>query len=178
MEGKVIRSRLMGVVDPSENEVEVLDKVLALLRCFMKDALIISGRYAHGLGRNEVTASDMKASLMYCARTFFERSDHELQEMLESEKQAMMEEDDEEDDEEDYEEDDEEDDEENDEESDSRETLRENEGACEPGESTRPEITAQDKNLVRHVDSVVSAWSMWEPTDPVHQLIKRAIDNT
>ena len=36
----------------------------------------------------------------------------------------------------------------------------------------------QCQRLVVHVDMICNSWSNWEPVDPVHCLIKRAIDNT
>ena len=47
-------------------------------------------------------------------------------------------------------------------------------------EPTEPPVVADaaDLTLVRHVDAIAPTWHLWNPEDPVHQLIKRAIDNT
>ena len=35
-----------------------------------------------------------------------------------------------------------------------------------------------DPRLVTHVERIVETWPLWKPEDPVHALIKRAIDDT
>ena len=46
----------------------------------------------------------------------------------------------------------------------------------EDGEEEEPDPS--DVQLSRNVDTVVEHWHLWTPDDPVHALIKRAIDNT
>ena len=128
--------------------------VVALMRVFMKDAILVAGRCTCAQGRRTVTGEDMQRALKYCARTFFERDDQDLSEVLERERREM-------DDEE------EEDEEMDDEEMDDEE---------EDGEEEEPDPS--DVQLSRNVDTVVEHWHLWTPDDPVHALIKRAIDNT
>lgn len=152
-----MRTGLVGDVAPSDAENDATNEVLALMRVFMKDALTVSGRYAVGCGRTSVTGDDMRRALMYCARTFFERSDAQLAHEVQCERVEM----------------DEESDQESDEESDQESDQdQKSEGAEEATASPA------DLQLVRNVDAVASVWHLWCPDDPVHCLIKRAIDNT
>lgn len=153
-----MRTGLIGEVDESAG-AEHMETVAATLRIFMKDAIRVAGRYTIACERREVTDRDMKLALMYCARTFFQRSDNELAEDVTNERLLMEEE-----------ESDEEDDEESGEESD------ETEESGEEDEDLTP--TDADRQLRRNVDTVAQHWCRWAPEDPVHILIKRAIDNT
>ena len=141
-----------GVGEREESQVET---VLALLRVFAKDAMTTAGRYAISCGRSEVTGDDMKRSLMFSARTFFEKSDVDLNAAIDSERAAMEEEEEEEDEDEEDEEEDEEED------------------AGDEEDDDPP-----DPNLRRNVDTIAEHWDKWHPEDPVHMLLKRAIDNT
>ena len=128
--------------------------VVALMRVFMKDAILVAGRCTCAQGRRTVTGEDMQRALKYCARTFFERDDQDLSEVLERERREMDDEEEEDEEMEDEEMDDEE----------------------EDGEEEEPDPS--DVQLSRNVDTVVEHWHLWTPDDPVHALIKRAIDNT
>ena len=141
---------------------------IGLLRVFSKEACDVAGKYVHGHGRSVVRAGDMRAALMYCARTFFTNTEEEdLRSRLRCEMEEMgEEEDDEEDDDEEDDEDDEEEDDEDDEEEDDEEDC-----------DTR-DATEEERRFSRNVDTVVDTWSLWRPTDPVHCLIKKAIDAT
>ena len=143
--------------------------VVALMRVFMKDAILVAGRCTCAQGRRTVTGEDMQRALKYCARTFFERDDQDLSEVLERERREMddEEEEDEEMDDEEMDDEEEEDEEMDDEEMDDEE---------EDGEEEEPDPS--DVQLSRNVDTVVEHWHLWTPDDPVHALIKRAIDNT
>ena len=149
-----MRTGLIGEVDDTAN-VEHLETVAATLRIFMKDAIRVAGRYAIACERQEVCGNDMKMALMYCARTFFQRSDQELSADVRDERKLM--------------------DEESEEES---EEGEEEEGEEEEGEEEDLTPTDADRQLRRNVDTVAQHWSRWDPDDPVHILIKRAIDNT
>ena len=35
-----------------------------------------------------------------------------------------------------------------------------------------------DERLAHQIDIIVGVWELWQPEDPVHRLLKRAIDNT
>lgn len=164
----LLRSGLVGETQESDAELDMLDTVAALLRLFTKDSLVVAGRYACAHGRDEVTAKDMRAALMYCARTFFEKGDAELEDLVEKERQAMAEED--------SEEDDGEEDEEPSDQSQDEESSASTDGA-EGGAGREVVPTDDDRRLAQHVDTIVRLWDQWHPTDPVHCLIKRAIDH-
>jgi Mg-chelatase subunit ChlI len=164
-----MRSGVVGDTNMSEAEIEVLDNVAALMRLFTKDSLTVAGRYAHANGRRSVTGHDMRAALMYCARTFFEKGDSELETLVKEEREEMAEEDSDENDSE---------------ESDGEESEHDNEDhfgstpASETEENTSIPIEPSDMALAKHVDAIVAVWDHWQPIDPVHCLIKRAIDHT
>ena len=40
------------------------------------------------------------------------------------------------------------------------------------------EVPAHDFALVKQVDTIEQTWELWSPTDPMHLLLKHAIDNT
>ena len=144
-----IRTGLVGEVE--EENTQHVDTVIALMRVFMKDAILVAGRYTCAHERNSVTGEDMQRALKYCARTFFQRDDNDLTEVVQREQEAMLEE------------------ETDEEETDETKEEEKYTGAA-PDES--------DLQLARNVDTVVAHWDKWDPEDPVHALIKRAIDNT
>lgn len=145
-----LRTGLVGEVE--EEEETHLVTVAALLRAFAKDAIGVAGRYACGQRRRVVTGTDMRGALMYCARTFFEQGDAALAARVEDESAAMQREE--------------------------EVSEEEEESEGEEEECEGEEASAADVALVRHVDAIVDAWPLWEPIDPVHVLIKRAIDRT
>ena len=73
---------------------ETLHTVGALMRLFCKESAKIASTYTFTRGRTVVTANDMKKSLKYVARTFFQSED--LEKNVELEKREMEEEEDEE----------------------------------------------------------------------------------
>ena len=151
-----MRTGLVGEVASSREERELVDSVAALMRVFVRDAVEVAGRYTVGHARREVTADDMRRALMYCARTFFEHDDVEAR--VRRERREMEDEDEDEDEGEDEDEKDE----------------------GEDGNAEGDEVEAASPRtlaLVRHVDAIVDVWHLWTPDDPVHQLVKRAIDN-
>lgn len=164
-----MRTGLVGYIEPSEAENELMDSVAVLLRTFAREATVIAGRYAHGCRRTCVREEDMRCALKYCARTFFSRLDGELEDMLNEERARMQEE--EEDDEDDEGEDGDEDDEGEDDDD-------EGEDGDDEEEKFSGEVDQNDVRLVHNVNTVVRVWHLWQPDDPVHALLKRAIDNT
>lgn len=154
-----------GLVDEATTGDHEARVVVALLRTFSRDALRVAGRYAHGSDRDTVTGRDMHAALKYCARTFFEKDDAELNRSVERELREMEEEDEESSGEEDEDEDE-----------------GASDGECgeedEDGGAQQYRGSVSDVDLVRRVDAIVDCWHLWAPDDPVHQLIKRAIDST
>ena len=156
-----IRTGLVGEVEES---TEHTDMVIALMRVFMKDAVVVAGRYTCAQGRNSVSAADMQRALKYCARTFFQRDENDLADVVRREQEEMQNED-------------------TDEETESTdesegESEGEGEGESEGGETYAGVPESSDVQLARNVDVVVQHWDLWNPEDPVHALIKRAIDNT
>ena len=153
-----MRTGLLGEVETSEAEEATTDTVVALMRVFMKDAIVVAGRYTLGQGRTTVRGEDMRGALMYCARTFFQ--DPDMYQKI-ADEQAEM------------------DEEESSEEGEDEEEEEEREDEEESGDEVGDDAPdPRDVQLVRHVDTIVATWDKWAPDDPVHQLIKRAIDQT
>lgn len=154
-----IRTGLVGDVEESTDDTNT---VIALMRVFMKDAIVVAGRYTCAQGRNSVSGADMQCALKYCARTFFQRDDNDLADVVRREQEEMQNESTDEEDESTDEED---------------ESTDESEGEGE--EETYAGVPdPSDVQLARNVDAVLQHWDAWQPDDPVHALIKRAIDNT
>lgn len=154
-----IRSGLVGEVEES---TEHTDTVIALMRVFMKDAIVVAGRYTCAQGRNSVSGVDMQRALKYCARTFFQRDDNDLANVVRREQEEMQ---------------NESTDEEEESTDEDAESAVESEGEGE--EDTYTGVPdPSDVQLARNVDTVVQHWDAWTPEDPVYALIKRAIDNT
>jgi hypothetical protein len=168
-----LRAGLHGDAPPSKAEADTTDTVLALLRLFMKEAIVVSGRCAIARGRRCVSGADMRGALMYCARTFFERDAADMERRLHDEAEAMRREE-----EEGEESGEEEEGEESGEEEGSGEESGASEGSGEGGEAPPSPPSPRDVALARHVEAIVQSWPLWRPTDPVHQMIKRAIDGT
>jgi Mg-chelatase subunit ChlI len=152
------------------------------MRVFMKDAIVVAGRYTCAQGRNSVSGEDMQRALKYCARTFFQRDDNDLADVVRREQEEMQnestgeDEESEEEDEEDEEDEEGEEGEEGEEDEESENEIKESEDEDDETYTGVPDPS--DVQLARNVDTVVQHWDAWQPEDPVHVLIKRAIDNT
>ena len=160
-----------GLLEGSGGDEELwnlLKPFAATMRVFSEDASVVAGRYTLACGGNEVDGATMCKALKYCARTFFEQRQEELEERVQKELALMEEEEEEEEGEEEGEEEEEEE--------------EEGEGEEEEGEKKEEEesyeVTDKDKRLVQHVNTIVETWSLWNPTDQFHIMIKNAIDNT
>ena len=81
-----------GLLTGDDADHALGDTVTALLRVFMKSTVTVAGRYTLACGRHDVTANDMRNALMYSARTFFERDDQDLAQIVETERKCMVEE--------------------------------------------------------------------------------------
>ena len=161
-----------GLLDEGDERVDdTLETFAALMRVFAKDALVVAGKITAADGRREVRAVDMKHAMMYCARTFFEQQDGDLRARVEQEIEKMQ--DEESGDGESGEEGEQSGEEESEEES-------AEDGACVDGpwHDVPLEERASYESLGKHVRAIVDTWHLWAPTDPVHVLIKRAIDAT
>lgn len=152
-----------GVVGDVVGNTADTETVIALMRVFMKDAITVAGRYTCAHGRTSVSGLDMQRALKYCARTFFERDDTDLANIVGREQEEMMNEETT---------DEEEESDENGEEEDCEEED------CEEDEKYTGVPDSSDLQLARNVDTIVQHWDAWNPEDPVHALIKRAINNT
>tara|TARA_X000000368_G_C22603978_1_gene524998 strand:- start:217 stop:564 length:348 start_codon:yes stop_codon:yes gene_type:complete len=113
----------------------------------------------------------MRRALKYCARTFFQRDDNDLADVVRCEQEEMQNESTSDDAESTDEEEATDDDVES-----TDDTEEEGDGENEETYTGVPEPS--DVQLARNVDTVVQHWDTWYPEDPVHALIKRAIDNT
>ena len=133
---------------------DMMDRMLALLNIFAKDAISVSEKYARAHGRKKIRAYDMHAALKYCARMFFQNNEHNLHTLIDE----MMQEETDNDSEEETDDD-------------TDETLSDSEIEMQ-------EIDERDVQLAKQVDTIVSTWELWDPTDVIQQIIKRAIDNT
>jgi histone H3/H4 len=171
----LLRTGIVGE-DASAVDDTTLTTVAGLLRAFSKEACVVAGHYTQGKGRRNVTGHDMKCALMYCARTYFSNDVKDLSDRLQTEIEAMREEDEEESGEEEDDESGEEEDDESGEEEDEESGEEEDEG--EEVEEEECKRDPKDVQLARNVDCIVNVWDKWQPEDPVHQLLKRAIDNT
>ena len=165
----VMRTGLIGEVTGSDDEERPKVIVIALLRIFSKHALRVAADYTTQQNEKEVKGITMKKSLQYCARMFFNDHDPETLEQMVQDEIYIMEEEDEE---------------ESDEESDEEEEGEEEGQGEEEGEEEEEEEEEEegsyrsDPNIVSKVNRICDSWANWNPTDPVHILIKRAIDHT
>lgn len=163
----VLRTGLFGASsDASDGSLRT---ALGILHAFAAEACRVSGKYAHAHGRRRVTGDDMQRALKYCARTYFSKPQDELEADLDDARRWQDEEDGEEEGEEEGEEGLKEEAEEEDEE----ESEEESED-----EVFRGTASPETVRTAARVDAVAEAWARWRPDDPVHQLIKRAIDRT
>lgn len=132
----------------------MLHHVHALMFAFSEEACNVAARCAIVDGRRKVMARDMRGGLMYCARTFFDKADDDLRARIERALSLLNESDDSE-----------------------EESTAESDEELDDG-GPLDDATASDIALHRHVRTVVEHWHKWQPTDPVHVLVKNAIDCT
>lgn len=181
-----LRTGLVGETEASELEQNAVETTIALLRMFSREALLVAGRVVAARGERVVTEGDMRDALMYCARTFLQQTDERvLAARVQEEVERMRDESDDDEEEsgdESGEESGEEDGEESGEEDGEDESDEEDGEEAEGGEEVDGDAAAppspKDVALARHVRAVVATWSQWHPTDPVHAMLKRAIDQT
>tara|TARA_B100001540_G_scaffold226642_1_gene200876 strand:+ start:1402 stop:1938 length:537 start_codon:yes stop_codon:yes gene_type:complete len=154
------------------HDEDYLERVVALLRIFSKEACEIAGRCAEEQTRDEIDGKMMKHSLMYVARTFFQKDDTHLKELVDSEMRDMRAEEEEGADEEGEEEDGEEEQEEEEEEGEEEEGEVSEESAARSGARSDP------TTMTYRVNKIVESWTRWKPEDPIEQMLKRAIDHS
>ena len=159
-----------GLCDNSIPQAELQLKVVAMLRVFAREALIVAGLCALARGAKDVLDVDMGKALRFCARTLLYKP--EFEEMYRKELVLMEEEEDEEGEEDEEEEEEGEEDEEEEE---------EGEGEGE-GEEEEEEEQVNDEKMrealktAAKVERVCESWVHWAPDDPVEVLLKRSVD--
>jgi len=78
---------------PDSKDEGQRETVVALVRIFSREACVIAGRCVLARGGRIVGADDIRAALMYCARTFFSHTDEaELFRLVNEEKVKMKDE--------------------------------------------------------------------------------------
>lgn len=170
-----------GLLD--EPRTADVTSVIALMRAFAKEACLVSAKYAKAHKRNVVTAEDMRSALKYTARTYLYQGTDALDKAVRGEMECMEEESDDTDGES-----------EGGATSDEADACTASEGGqsdenegddaggaqddCADCNSAPPSPTMSDKEMKRLVDGVVTSWESWHPTDPVHQLVRNAIEQT
>ena len=138
--------------DGAGHETEV---VIALMRVFTKEACEIAAICAAERGTRHIDGENMRRALMYVSRTFFQnKSDEELNDIVQAELVQM---------------------DESTETEDTEDSASEEEDANDKRDGV---VTVTDSGMLRRVAAVAECWSLWKPTDPVQQLLKRAIDAT
>ena len=147
-----------GLCDNSIPQAELQLKVVAMLRVFAREALIVAGLCALARGAKDVLDVDMGKALRFCARTLLYKP--EFEEMYRKELVLMEEEEEEGEDE----------DEEGEEEG-------EDEGEEEEEEEEDDDKKMQEAlRMAAKVKQVNETWSNWAPDDPVEVLLKRSVD--
>ena len=176
---------------------------MGLLRVFSEEAIKTAGEYSLACGRTHVANDDMQKALKYQARMFFQqvedvdgRVDEAAREYLAG---AEEESEEEEEGEEESGEAEEEEEAEEDDETNSVSTSNSKSttstvsasslassvvaSALAPG-ATHAEAVCDEAELARckasarRVDAIVASWDLYEPTDPLLIMIKKAIDAT
>jgi hypothetical protein len=202
----IMRTGLVGEVSDSEQAQNMVELNIALMRIFAKDASVTAAQYVQGCKRRVVRAEDMRSALKYQARTFLEQPEAVLSARVNQEIIDMRQEDEEgeeegeeeegekeegEEEEGEEEEGEEEEGEEEGEEEEGEEEGEEEEGGEEEGgeekeeegEEKERDVNEQNQTedfsrLVQHIHKICEVWHLWNPTDPLHIVIKKAIDNT
>jgi len=157
-----------------EEQKILVSTSMATLGVFASEAMETAGKYAIGNGRKKVSGDDMQRALKYECRTFFAKTnDDDLSRRVKDIREKMQDSGDDEDDEEDEED---EDDEDEDDDEDDDDDKDDDEDDDEDDEQVDEAEKAKFANLVANVNAVASHWDSYCPSDPVQQLIKRAID--
>jgi cobalamin biosynthesis protein CobT len=161
-----------SIHDPSLDDDSV-KMLTALMTLFVEDAMKTAIIYTNTRSRKEITARDMRKSLMYQAQTFFSQ-DESLEERYIKMIESMNDEDEEDSGEEDSGEEDS-----GEEDCDEYETREHDEESGEENaddETCVCDETIIDTDLANRMDEMESAWNTWNPTDPVLCLLKRSIN--
>ena len=150
------------------HQLDFLRKTVSIMSVLSEEALKTSERFAKACGREVVTADDMHHALMYETHEFFEKDiERRFLTRLQEERQHTYETDDEsEEDEREGDDEDERESEENEESEKNKESFTTD--CCVPSERSF------HAKVLRYADE----WNQWTPEDPVHILMKNAIDKT
>lgn len=153
------------VVDNAQ--VDFMRKTVCILKILADEAMSTAERFVKTCGRTIITGNDMYYALMYEAHEFFQKDfDARFYEEFEKESQHTYMTDEE------SEDDDEESDEEAEKNDDS--TVQEIKHEAYTLECVIP----QDSGFHSKVIKYATEWRDWFPEDPVHKMIKDAIDKT
>lgn len=150
------------------------ETIVALMRVFTKEACEVAAVCAQETGRRNIGAEDIRRALMFVSRTFFQtKSDEELHAVVTEERAVMQDETDDDETDDDGTDDDETDDDDDDG-TDGDGTDGDDETDGDDGTITNS--VNETANLSARVQAVVDGWHAWTPNDPVHVMLKRAID--
>lgn len=155
----------------NDAQVDFMRKTVCILKILAEEALSTAERFVKTCGRTIITGNDMYYALMYEAHEFFQKDfDARFYEELEREKQhTYLTDEESEDDEGEGEEDSLEENQENDE-----SEMQEKQHEAYTLECVIP----QDSGFHSKVLKYAAEWRDWFPEDPVHKMIKDAIDKT
>ena len=144
-------------------QLDFLQKTVSIMSILTKEAMRTSERFCTACGRNTIAGKDMYYALMYEAHEFFNKNiEDDFLNQLEKERTHTYE---------------------TDEESDmsDEEDNGEEEGNGEEEENeeyTTQLVREEDREFHSKVLNYANEWETWFPDDPVHMLLKNAIDKT
>jgi hypothetical protein len=154
-----------GLLNEPSVDPQLLQKISNILTFFMEKAVVLSAQYAHAAGRNTLTSTDVKYALQYQSQHFngIIESEDDLESKLDqyqNETETESETDDDTDDESETESETD-DDTDDDTDTDDEEFTR-----CDDSEDP----------LIQEMNRCHDQWEQWEPQDPLHKLLKKAVD--
>lgn len=139
----------------SDQERDFMRVVVSIMKILCEESMKSAGRYCTACGRNVVTGDDMVKALKYESHVFWDKDITErFVQNLEEEKGHTYDTTDEDESEEDE----------------SEEENQEDEIAA------THEVSLADECFCNAVHRIEASWDQWCPTDPVKQMLKRAIN--
>lgn len=150
--------------------LDMIRKVVSLLKVLQEHAIRVSQEFAHTCGRETACERDMVIALRFLTHEFFTRDiDAEFQAALEEECKHTYQS---------SEESEEEGESEESEEGDESEESEESKESKESGESEECAMTFVhgDFNFHQRATAYDAHWVHWSPSDPIQALLKRAVD--
>ena len=147
-----------GRGSPSEQlpDLDLLHKIVSLMRVLMEEAVKTAGRFAQACGREQVTGADTVLALKYEAREFFCKDiEPRFLEVLQEEQTHTYD-------------------------SDSERSSESSDAAeTEERESFTLAFAGGDASaraFHNKVLQIATSWHTWEPTDPMQFMLKAAVD--